>query len=337
MKGKNILVRTIFISSIILFAFISANTMNICSQGNSLPSFLIDPYLFEVEEHSIKVDIQTVDEILVSERFTVRNTQNVSLNSIELWINQSLSDITVRDYNGSLSFDNSEVTQSSHLLEINFRLELTSNSSTTFDIRYILNREPVSEHGNSHYFFEFYSTVNYFTIEQSIEVKIPERSFIHEEDGLTPYFPSDGYALAGQRVYLSWTFENLDPLEETFIFVRFDKPIRETPVIAIVFGSIGGLILGAGATILFMRRREKKVVKQISTIYLSETQKTLLHLILENNGRMLQKEICAETGFTKSRVSRNITPLIEQGLIERDQWGRNYVIKLTESGRKVIE
>ncbi|MCE7741421.1 MAG: winged helix DNA-binding protein, partial [Candidatus Heimdallarchaeota archaeon] len=165
----------------------------------------------------------------------------------------------------------------------------------------------------------------------------PERSFIHEEEGLTSYFPSDGFALAGQRVYLSWTFENLDPLDQPFIFVRFDKPLRETPIIAIVLGSIGGLVLGAFLTILFMRRREKKVVKEISTIYLSDTQKIILKLISENNGKMLQKELCAETGFTKSRISRNITPLVEQGLLQRDRWGRNYVIRLTDSGRKVIE
>jgi uncharacterized membrane protein len=334
--GKNKHRRNFVLIFIILFAFILNSTVS-NSETIKTPSFVLDPYLFDVEIHSIKIDIQAVDTINIAEKYTVKNTQNSSLDSIELWINQSLSDLVVSDYNGSLTFDHTEISQSSHLLVISFSSELEGNSSTTFDVQYSLEREPIAEHGNSHYFFEFYSSCCYFTSEQLIEVKIPERSFIHEEEGMTPYFPSDGFALAGQRVYLSWTFENLDPYEQSFIFVRFDKPIRETPVVAIVLGTIGGLILGVGLTILYMRRREKKVVQQISTIYLSDTQKTLLKLIAENNGRILQKELCEETGYTKSRISRNITPLIEQGLVDRDKWGRNYVIKLTENGRKVIE
>ncbi len=301
------------------------------------PSLFLDPYLFEVETHSIKIDILKIDEIKIAERFTVKNTQNSTLDSIDLWLNQTLSNLVVTDYNGSLLFEDTAISQSSHLLDITFRAEVEGNSTTTFDIWYDLERDPIAEQGNSYYFFEFYSTVTYFTEEQLIEVKIPERSFIHEEEGITPYFPSDGFALAGQRVYLSWTFEDLDSLEETFIFVRFDKPLQEIPIVAIVLGTIGGIVLGVGVTILFMRRRERRVVKQISTIYLSDTQKTLLRLLSENNGKMLQKELCAETGFTKSRISRNITPLVEQGLVKRDRWGRNYVIKLTENGLKVIE
>ncbi|MHA1199139.1 MAG: helix-turn-helix transcriptional regulator [Candidatus Heimdallarchaeaceae archaeon] len=327
----------IVLFSIILSVFLFYNNVTSTSHIETPTSLSLDPQLFEVEKHSIKIDIQAIDEINIAERYTVKNRLNTSLDSIEIWINQSMSDLTVTDYNGSLTYDNSEISQSSHLLNITFRSDLEGNSSTTFDVWYNLEREPIAENGNSYYYFEFFATVSYFTLEQIIEVKIPERSFIHEEEGLTSYFPLDGFALAGQRVYLSWTFENLEPLHQTFIFVRFDKPLRETPIIAIVLGTIGGLVLGACLTILFMRRREKKVVKEISTIYLSDTQKIILNLISENDGKMLQKELCAETGFTKSRVSRNITPLVEQGLLQRDRWGRNYVIKLTDSGRKVTE
>lgn len=336
-KGKLKLTGEIILFFIILFAFISSDALAFSSQKKSSPSMSLDPYLFTVETHNIKIDIIQIDEIKVAERFTVRNTQNSTLDSIEVWINQTLSDLFVTDYNGSLSFDDTEISDSSHLIDVSFRTELFANSTTSFDIWYNLERYPIAENGHSYYYFEFSSSVTYFTEEQLIEVKIPERSFIHEEYGLTSYFPSDGFALAGQRVYLSWTFENLDALEDSFIFVRFDKPLQDTPVTAIVLGVLGGIILGAGLTILFMRKREKKVVRQISTIYLSDTQKTLLRLISENNGKILQKELCSETGFTKSRISRNITPLVEQGLVKRERWGRNFVIRLTESGMKVIE
>jgi len=325
----------------LLFLAIFVFLLN-CPLAYSLPSesdisYAIDPTLFEIENHDIKIDILSVNEINIAEKFTVLNVYNSSLDSIDMWINQSLSNLDVRDYNGSMSFSTIEFSESSHLLNIQFRSGLLNESSATFVIWYVLDRVPIAESGNSYYFFEFYTSSSYPIREQIIEVKIPERSFIHEEEGLTPYYPSDGFAIAGQRVFLSWTFSTIEPDEQTFIFVRFDKPIKETPVLGIVFGVIGGVVVGIGTTLLFMRRREKKVVQQISTIYLSDTQKLLLKLISESEGKILQKDLCIETGYTKSRISRNIVPLEEQGLVERDKWGKNYIIRLTENGRKVVE
>ncbi len=323
--------------SIILFVFLINTNLICCSQTKASTSLQVDSQLFDVERHSTKIDVLSIDEINVAERYTVKNIQNSSLNSIEIWVNQTAANLIVRDFDGTLVFETNEISVSSNLLTIHFRSELAENSSTTFDIWYSLSRYPVAEQGNSHYFFEFYSGVTYFTKEHIIEIKIPERSFIHEEEGLISYFPVEGFALAGKRVYISWTFNDLEPFEQSLIFVRFEKPLQKTPILAIILGPTGGVILGVCSTILFMKRREKKVVKKISTIYLSDTQKTLLNLISKNNGKILQKELCAETGYTKSRISRNITPLVEQGLVKRDKWGRNYVIRLTENGRKVVE
>ena len=300
-------------------------------------SLQVDSNLFYVETHSIKVDVLSNNEINVAETYTVKNSHNLSSDSIKIWINQTASNLKVQDSEGILTIEKTEFSGSSFLLNIYFRSELPENSSTTFDIWYSLNRYPIAEQDNSYYYFEFYSDVTYFTKKQIIELKVPERSFIHEEEGLTSYFPQDGFALAGKRVYISWTFNDLDPLEQSFVFVRFDKQIKETPIWVIVLTASLGILVGVGATLFFMRKREGRVVKKISEKYLSETQKKLLRLISENNGRILQKELCTKTGYSKSRISKNITPLVNQGLIHREKWGRNYRITLTESGRKVVE
>ncbi|MEE9411056.1 MAG: MarR family transcriptional regulator, partial [Candidatus Heimdallarchaeota archaeon] len=210
-------------------------------------------------------------------------------------------------------------------------------STTDFSIWYSLTNHPIPQLGNSYYFFEFRSYVTYFTKEQIIEIKIPEKSTIHEEEGLTSFFPIESTPIAGKRVYISWSFNELEPFDDTFIFVRFDKPLGNPPFWVFIVIPCFGVILGISATFFFMKRKERKAMKKIATIFLSDTQKHLLKLISENKGKILQKELCLQTGFTKSRISRNITPLVEKKLVKREKWGRNFIITLTESGKKVVE
>lgn len=336
-KGRKIFIFLFILFVAIISSNLNSNDLVYSSQGLPSKSLQVDSDLFYVELHGIKIDVLSVNEINVAETYTVKNIHNSSLDSIEIWINQTASSLKAQDSEGILTYEKTEFSGSSNLLNVYFRSELPNNSSTTFDIWYSLNRYPIAEQDNSYYYFEFYSDVTYFTKKQTIELKVPERSFIHEEEGLTSYFPQDGFALAGKRVYLSWTFNDLEPLEQSFVFVRFDKQIKGTPIWVIVLSASLGILGGVGATLFFMRKREGRVIKKISDIYLSETQKKILNLISENNGRILQKELCTKTGYSKSRISKNITPLVNQGLIHREKWGRNYRITLTESGRKVVE
>ena len=325
----------LFIISLLVSIFIFRSPSLIESSISYSP--LVDSHLFEIDLHNIKVDIISIQEINVIEKFTIRNTHNTTLDSIGLWINQSLNNLVVQDLNGSLIIDNFQFTDTTNLLRINLRSELEYNETATLNVLYSLMNSPILEQGNSYYFFEFSSSITYFTREQTIEIRIPEKSTIHEEEGITSFFPLDSIPIAGKRIYLSWSFTNLDPYENTFIFVRFDKPLGKQPIWPFIVGPCFGVLLGAFTTIVIMHRKQSKAVKKMATVFLSDTQKTLLKLILENEGKILQKELCAKTGFTKSRISRNITPLVEQKLVKRDKWGRNYVLTLTENGKKVIE
>ena len=297
----------------------------------------INPDDFEVIVHNIKIDIINEQEVNVAERYEIRNKLSYSVNSIYLWINQSLENLLVSDSEGELIVVTDKISDSSYLLNIDFRSELSSNESTVFNVWYSLENTPIPEQGDSYYFFEYYSSVSYFIKEQKIEMKIPERSLIHEEEGVTSFYPLTERPIAGKRVYIEWIFRNIEPFENKFVFVRFDKPIGTPPIWAIVLGPFFGVIIGIVGTILFMRRKDKKVMKKVASIFLSDTQKLLIKLISENDGKILQKELCAKTGFTKSRISRNITPLVEQKLVKREKWGRNYILTLTENGKKVVE
>ena len=95
--------------------------------------------------------------------------------------------------------------------------------------------------------------------------------------------------------------------------------------------------MGIGITAIVARYIEKQAVKKLGTSLLSENQLELLKIIVENSGKVSQKALCELTSFSKSKISRNIVPLEERGLLRREKWGRTYVVYITDSGKKVVE
>ena len=124
------------------------------------------------------------------------------------------------------------------------------------------------------------------------------------------------------------------PLVQVF----FDEPSNSSPAIwIIVIGPILGTILGASSVYWWMKKREKKSIEQLGKIFLTDEQKLILKIVLNNEGKITQKELIKQTQFTKSKISRNLFPLEEYGLIKKEKWGREFKIYITESGEKILE
>jgi uncharacterized membrane protein len=86
-----------------------------------------------------------------------------------------------------------------------------------------------------------------------------------------------------------------------------------------------------------MRKSERKRKAKLERIYLTDTQKELLRIIYEKDKRLQQKDLLELTGFSKSKISRNLTPLVEKGLVIKEKWGREFIVEITEAGKKVVE
>jgi uncharacterized membrane protein len=134
----------------------------------------------------------------------------------------------------------------------------------------------------------------------------------------------------------------LESVFNPLFFVRFYEPTfpeeqSQFPYAIFFAGIVGGLLFGVGGMFWMIRRREKKAVKAIGTTLLSESQIELIRVIYRNDGKVSQKQLCDITGFSKSKISRNIVPLEERGLVRRQKWGRTYVVYLSDSGKAVVE
>ncbi len=332
----------------ILFTITSVTSTNAIQIDFSGRVFSLNSDDLLIRSHLTEVDIFDTSVIIVKETFVVQNLQIIPISSITLWVNQSIASLLITDAEGSLSFDWIPVTNSSNKVTVYFRFSLLTDDSATFtlgyDLFYDLTLIPSEV---SYYSFEFVSTISFFTLKYTMSVQLPANSFVHEEtESVIPIYPTNADDEVKQnRIILTWELSNVTEFANPLFIVRFNEPlIIEEPSTffsnnfnIFMFGTIIGFFLGISGTSWMIRYREKKTKSKLGQSLLTENQKFLIRLIYEKQGKISQKDLCEVTGFSKSKISRNLVPLEERGLIIREKWGRTYVVYLTEDGSEVIQ
>lgn len=294
--------------------------------------------LFIIKSHKTEIDIASAEEVTATEIFKIENKQNTSASSIHIWLNKTIcSDIVVQDSSGNLDFTENYETNSDCHLVISLRSYLPTNQSTNFWITYRLN-ETIPFVDQEYYHLEFFSTINYYTESYLLFYTLPERSFIHE-DSITAIMPEDYWFDRNRsrwRIY--WSDNDIVGKTIRYYFVRFESPIGNKPLVWLyVVGPILGVITGVSITFMIMKKKDKKTARKIGAIFLNESQRIILKTIIDKGGKISQSEMCRKTGFTQSKVSRNLSSLEEQGLVIKEKWGRNALIHITKTGEKVID
>ena len=301
-----------------------------------------------IKSHQTEIDIYSISEISSSENFVVQNTENTTIDSIDLWLNYSLNTLIVEDGEGTLNYDWNVITNTTNLVKVYFRTSLDENDTASFTLNYNLDYSlKLLEDTPSYYSFEFYSSITHSTQNYKMTISLPERSFIHEfEDTTHSFYPTNAtQVLLQNRIEISWNHENLNPLSNPLYIVRFDEPIIpeeeisffESKFAMFLAGILVGIFLGISGISWLIRYREKKAMKKMGETLLTENQRALIKIVYERKGKVSQKELCDITGYSKSKISRNLVPLEEKGLIRRDKFGRTYVVYLTNDGIAVIE
>ena len=100
--------------------------------------------------------------------------------------------------------------------------------------------------------------------------------------------------------------------------------------------SIVGLIIIIGFTMIFVKPKEKIIIKrikekqpqkQIDTSQLKPEEKQILSLIQESKA-IFQADLIEKTGFGKAKVTRILDRLEGQGVVERKRRGMTNVVVL---------
>lgn len=106
--------------------------------------------------------------------------------------------------------------------------------------------------------------------------------------------------------------------------------------------AIAGIVLVIGLFLIFSKENEKIVVRQVKPLAtlnpkkfdkkslegLSNEEKTIMNLLVENKGNMFQSDIIQKTNLNKVKITRILDNLESQGLIERKRRGMTNIVVL---------
>lgn len=305
-----------------------------CIQFSSIPQNSL--YISDLD---ISLNVKAPDNIIVSEEFTFVNKLNTSIDSISLCLNMTYSDLFIENSITKTKLDY-DFQSSLEETRIFFDTSLEVNSSKTIKVSYnLVNDLPLIPNEFSYYMFSYLTTLSYYTHDIRVIARLPEYCYLHETDDFSPYSPHNITTsfLSGTRITLIWNFDELSENSILDIRVFFDEPPKTPSIWLFIVGPIVGITIGVIISFYFFRRKDQKNVKKIGDMFLTDVQKQLLRLINEKGGKITQTELCKITGYTRTRVSRNLISLEQQELIRREKWGRNFQVYLSDLGRRVIE
>jgi uncharacterized membrane protein len=301
-------------------------------QENEIQSFSSSNGNFIVKSHVIIIDLISTDEVEVLEKFEIENQSNDSVSCVNLRLNPKCEDIQVQDLH---TF--SELMIDHWALTVNFQTNLSTEEAIIIYINYNLKASVSLESKPNHYRFQYISFITYLTLNHSMLIQLPEGSFLDSEIATNTYPPGHIVPIAPtKRIAISWFQE--DVTRDQLFFVIFEPQLENQITFWFsIFSPFTGIIIGIIGTLYVMRKKERKSVKEIGTVFLNESQKLLLRAIQQKGGKIAQNELSRELGFTRSKTSRNLISLEKQGLVRREQWGRNTLVFITKTGEKVVE
>ncbi len=299
--------------------------------------------------HEININIHNTSEITITELYKIHNLRNSSLSGINIWLNRSVDDISITDYEGSVVFTKENYDVNNNLLKIKFKTPLNFTEKETILIAYT-HFFTFGSSSDSPYAYVFETSISHFTEIFKLIIWLPPGYGLYrneENPEHSSYLPTYNAkkTTIDERTIISWERINYNKENNQAFLVQFiQKPYEinpeggfAAPRNSFIAGIILGVFLGVSFTFWLIRYREKKAIKETGKSLLAKDQKELIRIVFEHKGKISQKQLCDVTGYSKSKISRNLVPLEKRGLITREKWGRTYVVHLTETGRTVVD
>lgn len=172
----------------------------------------------------------------------------------------------------------------------------------------------------------------------SLTLILPMDYTLFNESSLPPLEPESDYISPDGRE-MRWEYTNLTIGTELSWTVRFQKISYQTPTSTsetrilwwgMLLTFIGGLLIGGLIVFFIFKAQKDSQNAELLQSLLSEPEKRIIQIILENENNTTQRKIWITSGFSKSKVSYYISKLEEKGIIKKEPWGRMNKIKLID-------
>ncbi|MHA1910816.1 MAG: helix-turn-helix transcriptional regulator [Candidatus Kariarchaeaceae archaeon] len=310
---------------------------------------LASPNDLILEKITVRIQLSTYHNSPTHIELNVRNQGVEPINNVAIWLNGSFSSFSLNDPFGQLDYSLSQIDQC-YLFNISLRSPLATNQTffcfiqAQWQLTKLTNENPFYFHveipmvlpmETQLLILEIFLPANNYLIDDPLKINPVNNAVIMGDINQTViawfvYSPesSTSAPLVFSAKYTDGRDDNLaDPENERSLFDVI------YPFIAIAL--ITGLLYYGVKKWQERAKTNQSITTSQDFILqlLKEDEILLLELILQNGGRIDQKELEQVSSFSRSKLSRHLFILEEKGLIEKISFGRTNRILLTQEAQ----
>lgn len=341
---------TSFILQLLLSPLVNIDYTNQVCINNKNPNNMSNLHLIKTTDerlinHKMEFYVRTENTILVISTLVIENINNETLTYFIFPINKTISSVFVYDPIGPLTFS-WEIFSESSVLNITMRYPLLENKKYVISISFELSGMIYSV--NDYYNLEFIILHWMSTQHFQLIVYLPINHVLIDETSPRPYYPEPNKVYTKDNILIiEWEIENVNTDFEYFYTVRYKEIMISDPNIIyyipkivyfyITIAFIGGLLISSLAFYLIIKMKYKPVKQKLVSTLLSESEQAVIQAINDEGGVAIQRRICEQTGYSKSKVSQILLKLEEKDILKRERWGRTNRVTITNDSFLNIE
>lgn len=166
----------------------------------------------------------------------------------------------------------------------------------------------------------------------SLTVLLPKGAAVVNEENITQpaITPAGRTGSDGQQIFVHW--EKDPELGETLSYqVYYEEVSDGINYSRIIYGLVLAGLLALGSYLFYSRFFREELESLYSE--LSEDEKEILEILVENEGEMLQKDVVNESGYSKAKVSGIVSELVEQEILAKQKEGRSNKLAISKKYR----
>ena len=150
-------------------------------------------------------------------------------------------------------------------------------------------------------------------------IRLPRNGILANEANAS-YIPADGKILTdGKVIMVFWNAANLTSGDNLQFSVDFGLPILDTTTsLVLLYGITAAVVLALIGLLIYSRRAKKAEVTKTELIasVLNEDEKRVVDIVAAAGGKVGQKVIVRDSGFSKAKVSRLVKSMKARNILD---------------------
>lgn len=216
-------------------------------------------------------------------------------------------------------------------LQVGTEIACDTDLRTNFTVNIEFEEDGLTSIRNNAEIFNYAQSIYRPTDNYNLRVLLPSGAgLIDQNNASTPVVSPSDYEPGsnGQQIFVEW--RTTPQIGETLRFSLMYGSSSSTNNYVWIAGSIVGLIgLGSIGYIAWRRRTRDN----IDEIYedLSEDEIDIIELLVENKGKMLQKDVVDSSKYSKAKISGLVSSLVDKEVITKQKEGRSNKLTISKN------